>query len=66
LYSKTNSPLPPFIGMAILMMSLSFGEIVGTLWTEFTWAPQLGSLHALMIIVLLPVQIWIGLNNLPG
>lgn len=47
------------------MMALSIGGILGNLWTEFTWAPQLGVLQALLVIALLPLKYWLGVNGAP-
>ena len=48
------------------MVALSLGGIVGNLWSEFTWAPQINLMNAIIIIVLLPTEIWLGMKDLSG
>jgi hypothetical protein len=40
-----------------LLIALTLGEIVGNLWTEFAWAPQLAVHQALTVVLMLPLQL---------
>lgn len=48
------------------MVALSLGGIAGNLWSEFTWAPQINLFNAVLIIILLPTEIWLGIKDLSG
>uniref|UniRef100_A0A915MG78 Mediator of RNA polymerase II transcription subunit 19 n=1 Tax=Meloidogyne javanica TaxID=6303 RepID=A0A915MG78_MELJA len=46
-----------YFSVTILLIALTLGEIIGNLWTEFAWAPQLAVYQALTVILLLPLQL---------
>uniref|UniRef100_A0A1I8BS86 XK-related protein n=1 Tax=Meloidogyne hapla TaxID=6305 RepID=A0A1I8BS86_MELHA len=46
-----------YFSVTILLIALTLGEIIGNLWTEFAWAPQLAVHQALTVILLLPLQL---------
>nr|CAD2181556.1 unnamed protein product [Meloidogyne enterolobii] len=46
-----------YFSVTILLLALTLGEIIGNLWTEFAWAPQLAVYQALTVILLLPLQL---------
>uniref|UniRef100_A0A1I8C1L3 Uncharacterized protein n=1 Tax=Meloidogyne hapla TaxID=6305 RepID=A0A1I8C1L3_MELHA len=55
-----------YFSMAVMIFSLTLGTLVGNLWTELDWLPQLGIFHALVGIGVLLFRIWHKLNQCPA
>lgn len=54
-----------YFGISILMLALTVGGILGNIWTEIGWAPQLGVFHALFLIFFFLFRIWVVLKEYP-
>nr|CAD2125703.1 unnamed protein product [Meloidogyne enterolobii] len=55
-----------YFSMTVMIFSLTLGTLVGNLWTELDWLPQLGIFHALVGIGALLSRIWHKLNQCPS
>jgi hypothetical protein len=51
--------------MTVMVFSLTLGSLVGNLWIELDWLPQLGISHALVGIGFLLSRVWDMLNKCP-
>lgn len=53
-------------GLTVMIFSLTLGALIGNLWTELDWLPQLGIIQALVGIGLLLFRIWDILLQCPN